>query len=65
MATVAIVLPTAKCDPSVPMVRANMEGSIRGEDSQNAIKAGSGTPLDRNAAMRGMTPQEQKEGCSR
>ena len=30
-----------------------------GEASQNAITAGSGTPIASKAAIRGMTPQEQ------
>ena len=55
-----MVLPAAKSVPSVPSVSTNMDGSISGEDSQNAITAGSGTPMLSRAAIRGITPQEQK-----
>ncbi|GLQ06907.1 hypothetical protein GCM10007924_21280 [Sneathiella chinensis] len=37
-----------------------MEGSITGEASQKAITADSGTPMLSRAAIRGITPQEQK-----
>ncbi len=34
-------------------------GSMRGEAIQNAMTGASGTPMLSNAAIRGMTPQEQ------
>ncbi len=37
----------------------NIDGSISGEDSQNAITAASGTPDASRAAITGMTPHEQ------
>lgn len=41
------------------MVRTNIEGSMTGEASQNAITADSGTPMLSKAAINGMTPHEQ------
>ena len=35
-------------------------GSIKGEDSQNAMTADSGAPTASSPAMKGMTSQEQK-----
>lgn len=46
--------------PSTPAVSTNIDGSITGEASQNAITADSGTPMAKSAAMSGITPQEQK-----
>ena len=37
----------------------NIDGSISGEASQNAITGASGTPVASSAAITGMTPQEQ------
>ena len=56
----ASVLAKANSMSSTPAVRKNMEGSMIGEASQNAMTAESGTPIARSAAIRGMTPQEQK-----
>jgi hypothetical protein len=41
-------------------VSTNIDGSIRGEASQNAMTGASGTPMARSAAISGITPQEQK-----
>ena len=46
--------------PSVPLVIKNMAGSIKGEDSQNAITALNGAPIARSAAINGITSHEQK-----
>jgi hypothetical protein len=40
-------------------VSTNIDGSINGDDSQKAITAATGTPIDSNAAINGITPQEQ------
>ena len=37
----------------------NIGGSIMGEDNQNAMTAEIGVPAASNAAMKGMTSQEQ------
>ena len=58
--TAAIVLASAKSNPSVPEVIANIAGSMRGEASQKAMTAPSGAPTASSAAMKGMTSQEQK-----
>ena len=57
--TAASVFAIAKSRLSVPAVNANIVGSIKGEASQNAITAGTGTPIARSAAIKGITPQEQ------
>ena len=54
-----MVLPIAKSSPSVPTMRTNIDGSIPGDESQNAITAGTGTPMASSAAINGMTPHEQ------
>src|SRR3546814_11542178 len=56
----ASVLAMANSLPSTPAVSTNMEGSMTGEASQKAMTADSGTPMASSAAIRGMTPQEQK-----
>ena len=58
--TANIVFPIAKSQPSVPLVIKNMAGSIKGEDSQNAITALNGAPIARSAAINGITSHEQK-----
>ena len=40
-------------------MRKNCEGSINGDASQNAMTGANGTPATSNAAITGMTPQEQ------
>ncbi len=58
--TAAVVLASANSVPSVPVVSTNIDGSINGEASQNAMTGASGTPMAKSAAISGMTPQEQK-----
>ncbi len=41
------------------MVTTNIDGSMIGEASQNAITAGNGTPIASSAAISGITPHEQ------
>ena len=60
MLNAAMVLAMAKSIPSVPLVNINIDGSIKGEASQNAITGASGTPIESKAAISGITPQEQK-----
>ena len=55
----AKVLASANSKPSTPVVSTNIDGSITGEASQNAITADRGTPIASSAAMSGITPQEQ------
>ncbi len=55
----AAVLASANSAPSTPVVSTNMAGSIKGDASQNAITADSGTPMASSAAINGITPQEQ------
>ena len=43
----------------MPAVSRNIEGSISGDASQNAITGASGTPIASSAAISGITPQEQ------
>jgi len=57
--TAAAVFASAKGNPSVPMVRKNMDGSMSGEASQKAMTAARGTPMPSSAAIKGMTPHEQ------
>ena len=58
-----IVWATAKINPNSPTVIKKDDGSINGEDSPNAITADNGGPAANNAAMTGITSQEQ-EGAS-
>ena len=60
MIMVAIVLATAKLKPMPAAVKINISGSMIGEAIQKAITGASGTPAPSMAAMRGITPQEQK-----
>ena len=53
-------LATAKINPNSPTVTKKGDGSINGEDSHNAITADNGGPATNNAAMKGITSQEQK-----
>ena len=53
------VFATAKPAPSTPVVRMNIDGSMIGEASQNAMTALNGTPMASRAAMSGITPHEQ------
>ena len=55
-----IVLATAKINPNSPTLIKKGDGSINGKDSQNAITANNGGPATNNAAMKGITSQEQK-----
>lgn len=57
--TAATALPMAKGQPSAAAVISKVGGSIRGEDSQNAITAGSGAPSANSPATKGITSQEQ------
>ena len=59
-----IVLATAKINPNSPTVTKKGDGSINGEDSHNAITADNGGPATNNAAMKGITSQEQKGASS-
>ena len=51
---------TAKSGPRTPAVSTNIEGSIRGDEIQNAMTADNGTPMASSATMIGMTTHEQK-----
>ena len=55
-----MVLATANSKPRTPVVSINIDGSITGEASQKAMTADKGTPIANKAAIKGMTPQEQK-----
>ena len=55
-----IVLAIAKINPNSPTVIKKHDESINGEDSHNAITADNGAPTSNNAAMKGITSQEQK-----
>ena len=49
----------ANSKPNVPLVMANMAGSIKGDDNQKAITALNGTPTASKAAINGITSHEQ------
>jgi hypothetical protein len=55
-----IALAIAKINPNSPTVIKKDDGSINGEDSHNAVTADNGAPATNNAAMKGITSQEQK-----
>ena len=55
-----IVLATAKINPNSPTVVKKGDASINAQDSHNAITADNGVPATNNAAMKGITSQEQK-----
>ena len=55
-----IVLAVAKINPNSPIVIKKHDGSIKVEASHNAITADNGAPATNNAAMKGITSQEQK-----
>ena len=58
--TAVTVFATAKFHPKVPEVIKNIAGSISGDANQNAITAPKGAPNASNAAIKGITSQEQK-----
>ena len=58
--TAAMVLATANSTPRTPVVNTNIDGSMTGEASQKAMTADRGTPIASSAAIKGITPHEQK-----
>src|SRR6056297_1468650 len=59
-ATAAMALPMANGQPRAAAVINRVGGSIRGEETQNAMTAESGAPSASSPAMKGMTSHEQK-----
>ena len=60
MPIAAISLAMVNSSPITLLINKNIDGLIKGEDSQNAMTGAKGTPAANKAAMIGITPQEQK-----